>query len=256
MGQNSHTSADPLRHLAQRHRWAAGSNHGCHLLHVLITECAAPNPSTVQLRCCSHAGPSGAGKTTLLNLCAGRLYGGATITGSIRICGQARQLTSRTLRSGYVLQHPRLAQWLTAAETLEWAAACSTNLGTDARAQLVQQMLEQLQLSRCKAAVKSLSGGEKRRVAIGIQLVSRPQLLFLDEPTTGLDAASALRVSILHTSILQLRVCSSQAECACVHRKDSTHPYLSSDSCYCRFFHLVVLVTRCKCDSLHCVVHE
>eukprot|EP00656_Telonema_subtile_P008929 TRINITY_DN14175_c0_g1_i1.p1 TRINITY_DN14175_c0_g1~~TRINITY_DN14175_c0_g1_i1.p1 ORF type:complete len:1177 (+),score=281.47 TRINITY_DN14175_c0_g1_i1:134-3664(+) len=148
-------------------------------------------------------GPSGAGKTTLLNTMAGRVYGGATISGELEINGVLRPANQLTPASGYVLQQLRLAPWLTAEETLTWAAAVGTVGTTVERDALVKDTLLKLGLNRCDARVADLSGGEKRRVAVGVQLVSQPKLLFLDEPTTGLDSFSSLRIIELLKTLSQ-----------------------------------------------------
>ena len=64
----------------------------------------------------------------------------------------------------------------------------------------VQEMIELLGLEKCadtivgNTQIRGLSGGEKKRVNIGIELICQPNLLFLDEPTTGLDSTNALKV--------------------------------------------------------------
>ena len=75
-----------------------------------------------------------------------------------------------------------------------------SSISSQARAQLVEGLLEDLGLSHCadsligSAAVRGVSGGEKRRVAIGVELVVSPSTIFLDEPTSGLDSFNAEKV--------------------------------------------------------------
>lgn len=134
-------------------------------------------------------GPSGAGKTTLLHALNGA---SAPTAGQVRLLGidihrdpaRGRQLI------GHVPQDDVLHPDLTVRETLDFAVRIRLpgELGPDERRMRVDRVLEQVELSeRADLPVRLLSGGQRKRVSVGIELVTEPRILFLDEPTTGLD---------------------------------------------------------------------
>jgi ABC-type multidrug transport system ATPase subunit/ABC-type multidrug transport system permease subunit len=127
-------------------------------------------------------GPNGSGKSTLLRVLAGI----ATPT-----AGSAtwdRRPTASTVQElGYVPQRESVHDWLTTREALRYAAS----LRLDGRADIetrVESVLDELGLApRADTLIRSLSGGERRRAACGLELVGDPPVLLLDEPTSGLD---------------------------------------------------------------------
>jgi ABC-type multidrug transport system ATPase subunit len=135
-------------------------------------------------------GPSGSGKTTLLDVLASRVDGsrkGRELTGIINV---KAGVTAR-----YVQQEDSLVGILTVYETLVVAARLAA-----VDVSKVDELLTDLGLAVCRDTkvgtifFKGISGGQKRRLSIGVELVSSPSLLLLDEPTSGLDSASALQV--------------------------------------------------------------
>jgi ABC-type multidrug transport system ATPase subunit len=142
-------------------------------------------------------GPSGAGKSTLLEILAGRLSPSSPAPELLLLDGAAA--TSADLRrvSGYVTQRDVLFPLLTVLETLVFSARLrlgATLPGKDMDAR-VDALLDELTLRRATATrIKDLSGGERRRVSIGVEAVHDPAVLILDEPTSGLDSASALQI--------------------------------------------------------------
>ncbi|KAK9064926.1 hypothetical protein SSX86_016309 [Deinandra increscens subsp. villosa] len=145
-------------------------------------------------------GPSGAGKSTLLDGLAGRIASGS-LKGKVSLDGteMSPSLIKRT--SAYIMQDDRLFPMLTVYETLLFAA--DFRLGSIPRAEKrerVETLIDQLGLSTARntyigdEGTRGVSGGERRRVSIGVDIIHGPSLLFLDEPTSGLDSTSAQSV--------------------------------------------------------------
>jgi ABC-2 type transport system ATP-binding protein len=132
-------------------------------------------------------GPNGAGKTTAFELLEGFL---APSSGNARVLGVDPRHAPRSWRArlGLVLQSTSLDQQLTPRETL----ATFARLFPSPRA--VSEVLELIGLAAdADVRIGQLSGGQQRRVDLGLGIVGRPDLLFLDEPTTGLDPAARRR---------------------------------------------------------------
>ncbi|KAI4269866.1 MAG: hypothetical protein LQ337_007036 [Flavoplaca oasis] len=145
-------------------------------------------------------GGSGSGKTTLLHALSHRVGGSRLeITGSILYNGSER---ISSVRSAYVMQHDVLVPTLTVRETLLYAAELRLPPPTspEERYRVVEDVILELGLSECadtrigNNVHKGCSGGEKRRTSLGVQMLANPSVLFLDEVTTGLDAASAFQL--------------------------------------------------------------
>ncbi|RHY00003.1 hypothetical protein DYB25_000377 [Aphanomyces astaci] len=141
-------------------------------------------------------GPSGSGKTTLLDILADRVSSGK-ISGDIDVNGKPRDKHFRLLAS-YVAQEDSLLGSFTVLETLRYAAKLSVASTVSAMEceSRVQQAISDMGLRSCEDTIvgdifrKGLSGGQKRRLSIAIELLSHPTILLLDEPTSGLDSAS------------------------------------------------------------------
>ncbi|RHY23189.1 hypothetical protein DYB32_009282, partial [Aphanomyces invadans] len=141
-------------------------------------------------------GPSGSGKTTLLDILADRVSSGE-ISGEIEVNGKPRDKNFRLLTS-YVAQEDSLLGSFTVLETLRYAAKLSVAKTVSAieRESRVQEAIDDMGLRSCEHTIvgdifrKGLSGGQKRRLSIAIELLSHPTILLLDEPTSGLDSAS------------------------------------------------------------------
>ena len=134
--------------------------------------------------CFGLLGPNGAGKTTTIEICEGLL---SRDSGDVEVLGRTWEKDQNDLRErlGIQLQDTQLADKLTVRETLDLFRSFYR------RARDSKDVIEMVQLGEKKdARVGTLSGGQKQRLAIACALVGDPELLFLDEPTTGLDPQS------------------------------------------------------------------
>lgn len=146
-------------------------------------------------------GGSGAGKTSLLNALCGRAFYGTT-KGTIRINGHVTTIEEHKSSTGFVPQDDIVHAELTVRENLIYSGRFSLAKGTPIQEieDYADTVLAYLGLSRVADSIvgdvnrRGVSGGEKKRVNIGVELMSKPSILFLDEPTSGLDSSSALLV--------------------------------------------------------------
>jgi len=144
-------------------------------------------------------GPSGAGKTTLLALLAGLDHPSG---GGVRLCGEDLQQLDEDGRAqvrgrnvGFVFQSFHLVPSLTALENVMLPLELAEEKDAAVRARAA---LDSIGLgARTGHYPRQLSGGEKQRVAIARAFVTRPSVLFADEPTGNLDTASGDRISTL-----------------------------------------------------------
>lgn len=132
-------------------------------------------------------GPNGAGKTTMVEMMEGLKK---PDSGEILLQGKNWHKNEKELRAiiGLSLQETRFSDKLTVFETL-YLFASFFRLGENRANEIIE--LTGLESKR-KSMVGTLSGGQRQRLALGVALLNTPQILFLDEPTTGLDPHSRL----------------------------------------------------------------
>ncbi len=182
-------------------------------------------------------GPSGSGKSTLLDILAGRKTVGE-ITGEIKIGGETPSRMFLRRYTGYVEQFDTLLDILTVEEMLMYTAELKRSVSEpeSSKRSAVEEIIDVLALTQCRDVLigsplaRGISGGQAKRVNIGIALISTPRILFLDEPTSGLDSFTANEVMTVVKGL-----CSSGITvCATIH---SPTPY-----CFSLFDRLLLLL--------------
>lgn len=150
-------------------------------------------------------GPTGSGKTSLLDVLAKRkdprgLKEGVVLVDDVPVGDEFR------LMSGYVVQDDVVMGTLTVRENLAFSANLRLSMkeySVEEKKRKVEEVIEQLGLQACANTlvgnefVRGVSGGERKRVNIGMEMILDPPVLFLDEPTTGLDANTANAIVLL-----------------------------------------------------------
>ncbi|XP_042448173.1 ABC transporter G family member 28-like [Zingiber officinale] len=143
-------------------------------------------------------GPSGAGKTTFLNAVAGKATG-CDMTGHVLINGKAEHLRSYKKIIGFVPQDDIVHGNLTVEENLRFSARCrlSADMSKPDKVLVVERVIDSLGLQAVRDSLvgtvekRGISGGQRKRVNVGLEMVMEPSLLILDEPTSGLDSSSS-----------------------------------------------------------------
>ena len=155
-------------------------------------------------RICAIMGPSGAGKTTCLSALCGKASSYGVLSGSVFINGAPGSLTDASLRHlvGFCPQEDVMLRDLTVRENIVFSA--ETRLPAtwtrERKLAFADSVIDLLDLCAVVDGivgdedVRGISGGQRKRVNIGIEMASDPLCLFLDEPTSGLDAAGSLSV--------------------------------------------------------------
>jgi ABC-type multidrug transport system ATPase subunit/ABC-type multidrug transport system permease subunit len=150
------------------------------------------------------AGGSGAGKTTLLEILAGLQPPSA---GRVRHDGFARSArVGADSRIGYVPQDDIIHLEMPLRRTLRYAARLRLPAGTSVAEadRVVEETMRDLDLAdRAEVPVRALSGGQRKRASIAVELLIRPRIFFLDEPTSGLDPSTAADVMRLLRGLTQ-----------------------------------------------------
>ena len=157
-------------------------------------------------------GPSGCGKSTLMNVLSGRMSAesikNSKLSGQVSLNGQLIDPTEYKQRFAYVMAEDALYATTTPREAFNFVCKLRLSHNTpEERLQRTEDMLNQLGLQKCadtyigNSLLKGISSGEKKRTAVGIELLPNPDVVFLDEPTTGLDSYTALELVRLAKTI-------------------------------------------------------
>ena len=153
---------------------------------------------------CAILGPSGSGKSSLLNVLAGRstAVDGLDISHDITVGGRPIDPIKFRRNIAYVMQEDSLMATATPRDALRFSAhlRCPVSTSEEDINKMVEELLTLLGLQDCadvfigNAMIKGISGGQKKRTSVGVELITKPSLLFLDEPTSGLDSYNAYKL--------------------------------------------------------------
>lgn len=137
----------------------------------------------------------------MLNVLSG--YTTQNVRGSIRVNGEKRNEEKFRKRSTFIMQEENLYGLLTLRETMKFAIRLKTG-NKEGMNEKILQILENLGLeSHVDTFVKNLSGGQQKRLSIAMELVDEPSIIFLDEPTTGLDSSSSTQCVLMLKKLAQ-----------------------------------------------------
>lgn len=149
-------------------------------------------------------GPSGAGKSTLLNILSG--FKTNKVSGEILVDERPIKRQRYRREVTYTSQDVSMLGNITVVESLDFAAELKLpkSVSVMVKSKTVNDIVKLLGLQKCaNNLVDTISGGEKKRLSIGLELISNPKILFFDEPTSGLDIIAAMQV-IAHLKELAL----------------------------------------------------
>jgi ABC-type multidrug transport system ATPase subunit/ABC-type multidrug transport system permease subunit len=157
-------------------------------------------------------GSSGAGKTSLLSMISNQPHSSLHIRtqGDVKFNGVPIKNFNYPSYARYVMQEDILLPTLTARETIEFSYQLKCGGTSRKMTEKVDSIIEELNLKKCQynyiggLLTRGLSGGERKRVSIAVEMIASPSILILDEPTSGLDSVSAkMVINLLKTQASQ-----------------------------------------------------
>ncbi|XP_010462231.1 PREDICTED: ABC transporter G family member 24 [Camelina sativa] len=210
MASNTETrNKRPLMELSYKDLTLTLKSNGKHVLRC-VTGSMKPGRITAVM------GPSGAGKTSLLSALAGKAVG-CKLSGSILINGKQESIHSYKKIIGFVPQDDVVHGNLTVEENIWFHAKCRLPAGLSKaeKVLVVERTIDSLGLQPVRNSLvgtvekRGISGGQRKRVNVGLEMVMEPSILFLDEPTSGLDSASSqlLLRALRHEAFEGVNIC-------------------------------------------------
>eukprot|EP01083_Nonionella_stella_P278421 946809_1 len=207
-----------------------------------VSGCAKPGEFLAIL------GASGAGKTSLLNVLASRIPPKPDQHLSGRVLINARSCEASVVQdvTAYVMQDDILFSSFTVREAIEFSANLRLSKAMSNQSKMVQvdAIIELLGLTKCQSTQigKGISGGERKRVSIAVELVTNPGLLLLDEPTSGLDSFTSLRL----IQLLSALASGGRTVISTIHQPNSDMWAMFDKVCLMANGHIVYLGPRDK----------
>ena len=143
-------------------------------------------------------GPSGAGKTSLMEVISNQSKTGE-VRGKLYLNGNSVDIETIKKISGFVFQDDVILRTMTVSEALYMSALLKLpeTISKEEKVNIVNEMISILHLEKCKdtivgdSIIKGISGGERKRLSVGMEMIMNPSIIFLDEPTSGLDTYTA-----------------------------------------------------------------
>ena len=143
-------------------------------------------------------GPSGAGKTSFIEILSGQSKLGE-VYGNLYLNGNPSDISTMKKISGFVFQDDVILKTMTVKEALYMSALLRLpeTISDKQKLNIVNEMINLLHLEQCQDTIvgntlsKGISGGERKRLSVGMEMITNPSIIFLDEPTSGLDTYSA-----------------------------------------------------------------
>jgi ATP-binding cassette subfamily G (WHITE) protein 1 len=143
-------------------------------------------------------GPSGAGKTSLMEVISKQSKSGE-VHGDFFLNGNEVNIKNIKQNAGFVFQDDVILRTMTVYEALLMSATLRLpeSVSFIDKTNIVNEMISTLHLNKCKdtivgdSTLKGLSGGERKRLSVGMEMITNPSIIFLDEPTSGLDTYTA-----------------------------------------------------------------
>eukprot|EP00930_Biecheleria_cincta_P025142 TRINITY_DN17937_c0_g1_i1.p1 TRINITY_DN17937_c0_g1~~TRINITY_DN17937_c0_g1_i1.p1 ORF type:complete len:695 (+),score=124.75 TRINITY_DN17937_c0_g1_i1:64-2148(+) len=162
-------------------------------------------------RMCAIMGPSGAGKTTFMNVLSGKATYGK-MGGTVLVNDQKADVSGLKSVLGFVPQDDIVHQDLTVREQIRFSAELrnDSQLSASRLDRITDDVLAVMQIDHIQNSIvggvekRGISGGQRKRVNIGLELAAQPDIMFLDEPTSGLDSTSSLSVVLSLKKMCQL----------------------------------------------------
>ncbi|XP_054264069.1 ATP-binding cassette sub-family G member 1-like [Macrosteles quadrilineatus] len=155
-------------------------------------------------------GPSGSGKSTLLNILTGfqkeGMKGNISCASRLRKNGTTKLIPLNRKDCCYIMQDDNLTPLLTVKEIMLIASELKLDQSMSRKAKviLIEDILENVGLSlTMNTKCNRLSGGQRKRLSVALELINNPPVMFLDEPTTGLDSRSTLQIVTLLKNLAQ-----------------------------------------------------